>query len=101
MLTDSQTLRIERLLNEFDFDKVHQVMLHLDWRWQNGLPTMQQLRATARECLEGVVNEPVGSECRTGGFAAEVDGDSEGKPELRLSFILTYSTEERLPAYMD
>jgi hypothetical protein len=81
-------LRIERLLNEFDFEEVHRVMMHLDWRWQNQLPTMCQLRATARECLTGVIDKPLGFECRTGGFVAEVDGDSEGNPELRLSFVL-------------
>jgi hypothetical protein len=100
-LTDSQKLRIERLLNEFDFEKVHRTMLHLDWRWQNELPTMPQLRAVARQCLVAAVDAPIGSKGGTGGFQAEIAEDSEGKPQLKLSFVLTYFSEEELPAYKD
>ena len=45
--------RIKEIINEFDFDKVRNVMSFLDWRWrgQRNVPSIQELIQTAEEQL--------------------------------------------------
>jgi hypothetical protein len=46
---------IDEILDEFDFEKVHKVMVALDWKWVDGVPTIGDLRRTARELLNDLV----------------------------------------------
>jgi hypothetical protein len=44
------------IINNFDFQKVHDVMNHLDWAWYPyGTPTVDELRFAARERIESVI----------------------------------------------
>lgn len=44
---------IETILDEFDFEKVHQAMTALNWTWatSDGVPTIGELRKCARTLL--------------------------------------------------
>lgn len=85
----SQSEQIEAILDQFDFYKVHQVMKALNWTWatsdtEDGIPTIPELRKTARRLLRDVASSLEYSETGTGGFCAE--RDEEGC--LALSFVV-------------
>jgi len=50
-----QTMMFD-IINNFDFEKVHDVMKHLNWTWYpKGIPTVDDLRFSARERIESVI----------------------------------------------
>lgn len=83
------TAVVELIMQSFDFHKVHKAMESLGWRWaltgDRGLdvPTVDDLRETARDLLERVRS---GERISTGGFEATEDS---------LTFIVeSYSWED-------
>jgi hypothetical protein len=77
---------IEEVGDWFDFNKVHQVMLHLDWKWQNGVPEIVEMRQTVRKYMRELHAEYVNVKtCNvsmgSGGFDVRyVKGIYENKP---------------------
>ena len=77
MLTDKHYEDIMDVLDSFDFDRVHDVMFHLNWKWADseGVPTVQELRKTARTYLVDVAKEAWKNKSEyitgTGGFRYE------------------------------
>lgn len=63
---------IEQIMERFDFQKVHEYMLSVNWIWAfEGVPSVQSLRKTARSLLQDVVKSPrEASNSCTGGFHA-------------------------------
>lgn len=48
--------RIDEVMDNFDFDRVHEVMTAIDWQWQDkGVPEKSELRATARKLMNDVI----------------------------------------------
>ena len=44
------------IMNNFDFQKVRDVMKHLDWDWYGkGIPTVDDIRFASRERIESVI----------------------------------------------
>jgi hypothetical protein len=86
------------IINNFDFQKVHNVMKYLDWAWYPyGTPTVDELRFAARERIESVIKnclldaksdqEYISS---SGGLKATVIKNDYGQITfLELEFILT------------
>lgn len=59
---------IEKIMNNFDFERVHNVMLHLNWEWYyEGVPSIKELKRIAKHLLEEVC-ENKWSSTGTGGF---------------------------------
>lgn len=88
---------IEYCLNTFNFERVHSVMKHVDWKWatKNGyqVPTLVQLILAAQKRLNDAWDKQTTIE--SGGIRAvyvepelNVDGKIE-PPGLELLFILT------------
>jgi hypothetical protein len=86
------------IMNNFDYDKVHNVMKYLDWGWfGKGIPTVDDIRFAARERIESVIkaclseanpNEEYFSS--SGGLKATAIKDDYGQITfLQLEFILT------------
>lgn len=89
---------IDAVMDEFDFHKVHEVMeaLGWTWHWTGGVPTIGNLRKSARKRCEEAMDawahhytkydpedyQPVSVE--SGGFKASFDGN-----KLLLEFIVT------------
>lgn len=77
---------IDEILDQFDFDKVKQVMDALQWEWSMGsgsrVPEIPEMRKTARRLLKEVVEKPPYNYSATGGFHVEKDAD--GFLELRF-----------------
>lgn len=99
-LTSADHDAIWDIMNNFDFERTHQVMDILNWKWYNvpelteGVPDIHQLRDTARkmlvECASRArkVSGPyyIGS----GGFFAYADYEAaSNKVLMRLAFELT------------
>lgn len=89
---------INEVLDCFDFEKVHKVMVFLDWHWAslNGVPKIYDLRQKARRIIEdaikSVLNTKTGScSIETGGFIAKVYGktDEDQKIRIKLQFKVT------------
>lgn len=86
---------IDQIMDCFDFMKVHDTMVALNWTWYtcNGVPEEWQIRREARLLLmrayDSAYDTKQTSYCGTGGLQAEAsyrDGKYEG---LSLKFVLT------------
>ena len=82
---------IDKIIENFNFEKVHRAMLVLNWRWArtNGVPTIGELVLCAQELLQDVSKMDVGYSIGTGGFRATKIDDEDGGEGLKLEFILT------------
>jgi hypothetical protein len=92
---------IEKIMRRFNFKKTHNVMTELDWWWlqRNGayeVPTVTQLRSKARDLFKGVVQDiPLGDvSIESGGLRASYKQRVDGRPQLRLEFILAIEDQE-------
>lgn len=94
----SEDLRVvaEKLLGSFDFDRVHNVMVLLGWKWQrNGLehvPEVPELRESARELLDALIRQGHSGSISSGGFVARRVTYTEEGLSLRLSFVVEEKT---------
>lgn len=65
--------QIDEIMDNFDFDRVHKMMVAVDWKWGSGedaaVPDKVKLRQTARYLLQRVVSDELYGLC-TGGFFA-------------------------------
>lgn len=86
--------QIAAVLGAFDFEKVHRVMVTLEWIWttcDDKTPTLEQLKEGARELMAVARKECIendGRACRmaTGGFYAKVSDH-----DVQLGFRVTES----------
>ena len=78
--------QIKNILEEFDFEHVHDSMVALDWHYtdyhenKSYIPDIQELKNTAQHCLEKAVKYQLSE---TGGFLAVHSGGV-----LNLYFVL-------------
>ena len=92
MLTDKHYEIIMDCLDEFDFDRVHKVMMHLDWTYSDrgDVPTVEYLRKNARKYLMAVAKEALKTKSEyitgTGGFRYEAKLYENGYLWLRMAF---------------
>ena len=93
-MTENHYDLIMDCLNEFDFDRVSDVMTFLNWTWGEEIPTVQELRAKARQYLKMVIQGALESEGKeyvssTGGFRYECKVYEDGFVWLRMAFEVT------------
>lgn len=75
---------IEEMIGNFDFNKVHKVMKHLNWKWLDiGVPDIEEMKKTARELLNSLKDKQTYS--ATGGFVARRNS---------YDFSLSFEVEE-------
>jgi hypothetical protein len=82
---------INQIISNFDFEKVHKVMILLNWAWSKTypeVPTIGILVLTAKELLEDVLAEEDGTTIETGGFEAQRFNGEGGKTFLALKFYV-------------
>lgn len=88
---------VTAVMEDFDFDRVHNVMAYLDWRWSIGngeyaVPSSYRLMKMADELLHNVAkyyNDGEFHASSSGGFMASLDNDVLG-----LQFILEETTTD-------
>jgi hypothetical protein len=80
---------IDNIIDTFDFEKVHAYMTLTGWKYWNtfGVPTVGELKATARRLLKRVTEQEV-KWIESGGFRAELYECTEDPMELTLAFII-------------
>jgi hypothetical protein len=90
--TINKEKHINYILDHFDFDKVHNIMTILDWKWycndiNSGLsvPSIDNIKNTAFELLSDMCKTDInyGDYTETGGFRVTMRNDY-----LELEFIL-------------
>ena len=97
-MTITQQELIDEILDQFDFQKVKEVMDALNWTWAIGteshVPDIPELRKQAREMLWDVIRSK-GRMIKTGGgFVAEKEDDDT----LELRFEVTaWNTWDSFP----
>lgn len=90
-LTYTQRMKIQDIMEDFDFQKVHGVMEKLDWKWamsKYGVPTIEEMKTEAKRLL---IDACVERTCvSTGGFRAVYEECSQGDPDpyIGLEFII-------------
>lgn len=90
-LTFTQRMKIQDIMEDFNFQKVHDVMEQLDWKWamsKYGVPTVEEMKAEAKRLL---IDACVERTCvATGGFRAVYEDDEPGgtDPYIGLEFIV-------------
>ena len=84
---------IENVIKDFDFEKVHKVMVVTNWVWlsSDGVPTITELILCAMRLLEEASEMEPGCLISTGGFTATKLYDDEYGDGLSLKFIVTES----------
>ena len=89
-LTEIEQRKIENIMRDFDFEKVHDVMQYLDWHWVKvGVPTVEDIKAEAKRLLVDACYEK--TTVSTGGLRATYEatpGDEDGEEFIQLEFIL-------------
>lgn len=87
---------IDEIMDWFDFEKVHRVMVSLNWKWVSfGGPSIQEIRVFARKLLYTAVSETIDNGCEdydtgSGGFNVQINTDKEtGKLYIKLTFQIT------------
>lgn len=84
-------MQVQDVLNNFDFARVQQVMLFMDWRWYvDGalrVPTISELEETACMMLKLLSNDQ--SSIASGGLVADVDDGA-----VRLRFVIEQRVSE-------
>lgn len=95
-LTKQQT--INKVISNFDFEKVVKVMNFLNWTWvtsntESGIPSIGELVVSAHELLsqayDGVLKAEKTFFTATGGFKASATKYDDGEIVLELEFIIS------------
>lgn len=85
--------KIQDCLDNFDFERVHKVMVALDWKWfmldGERIPSIKDLRNNAERLLSIAVRD--NDTISLGGFKASYFVTNE-TPMIRLSFIVEEQT---------
>ena len=81
--------KINAILRDFDFEKVHRVMMLLNWQWSQGrVPTVAEIRKVATMLLRDLVRNKNITGTGTGGFWADRRYDEDGEKRITLSFVV-------------
>lgn len=86
---------VAAVMEDFDFDRVHRIMVNLDWKWDIGdgemtIPSIYRIMKKAEGLLTSAAShygENENYSCGSGGFMAHLDGTT-----LTLQFVLTETT---------
>lgn len=87
--------KLEELLTEFDFEKVHEIMELLDWTWVGvtGIPEREDMISVIKGLYNSIENAILSSKesfAATGGFKLTFSPDEDD--EIKLVFeAVTYS----------
>lgn len=90
-MTQKQQDALDNIMDNFDFDQVHKVMVFLDWKWANSngsleVPEKYELKGSARRLLKMAIEEK--TTVSTGGFIAEYT-EKEESGWMDLKFVVS------------
>jgi hypothetical protein len=93
-MTDKQ--KIKTIMDEFDFEKVHNVMEKLDWKWYHKdtseyiIPTLYTIKRTALYLLRELIKDSGTTSMSTGGFYAIKNGSETDENDIELLFCIEH-----------
>ena len=95
-MTPKQQDALDNIMDNFDFDQVHKVMVFLNWKWANmngglNVPEKYELRSEARRLLKMAIEEK--TTVSTGGFIAEYTEKEESR-WMDLKLVISDWDEE-------
>jgi len=95
-MTPKQQDALDNIMDSFDFDKVHKVMVFLNWKWANmdggiEIPEKYELRSEARRLLKMAIEEK--AIVSTGGFIAEYREGEEGVELVDINDLSEWDEE--------
>lgn len=92
---------IDKILTNFDFDVVVNIMTFLDWRWGSAqkVPTKEQIQEVARQLLTELKEHESIDYIATGGLIASKYQDEYGNITYKLSFEVV-EWEESISNYL-
>jgi hypothetical protein len=68
-MEQKQAETIGQIIDRFDFGKVHDYMVHVDWKWRGEMPTIDDLKRTAAILLVDAMQSSAATlSTGTGGF---------------------------------
>lgn len=85
---------IEKVISNFDFEKVHKAMIATNWWWGDTnfeVPSIAKLVVCAAHLLKEVSEMETGHSIGTGGFTATKLYNNEYGEGLSLTFTMTES----------
>lgn len=86
MTKEERSVMYAEVMDGFNFEKVHRVMVFLGWSYADiGVPSLERIKETALRNLESVGNYDSVS---SGGFLAEKLKNEQGNEYFRLSFVV-------------
>jgi len=87
MMKNKHKKAIDKIMDWFDFSKVHRIMVASEWKWasaEEGIPTEPEIRENARRLMEDAINQKVS--IGTGGFRVHYDKKDD---MITLSFVIS------------
>ncbi len=70
-MEQKQAETVGQIIDRFDFQKVHDYMVQVDWKWRGEMPTIDDLKRTAAILLVNAMqNSEETMSTGTGGFRA-------------------------------
>lgn len=86
-MTKDEKKQIETVMKNFNFERVHKAMKHLNWKWafvaeEDRVPSLMEIKNQARKMLKDAVTSTPYS---TGGFEVSYSGKGD---ILSLKFCL-------------
>ncbi len=87
MMKNKHKKAIDKIMDWFDFSKVHRTMVALEWKWasaEDGIPTEPEIREMARRLMEDSINQKVS--IGTGGFRVHYNKKDDF---ISLSFVIS------------
>ena len=84
---------VDDILEKFDFEKVHAYMVLTGWEWGTPMhiPSVSELKHTARRLVTELMESPNSRFVSCGGFTVEYH-DYDEEPEITLSFEIEDSS---------
>lgn len=86
--------RINQIMDWFDFRKVYNAMMALEWTWGGEYPCEAELREQARKLLNQLVKDKQCATIGTGGFEAYRDNEQLGLRFIVCDWFVTENEED-------
>lgn len=95
-LKKSAKKKIDKLIDNFDFDKIHSVMSLLNWTWfEKGVPTVDEMKKMVLYLFDELLKSPEGvMQVSSGGFCAEKIADDKFGLSFCVAQLDSYDLEE-------
>lgn len=93
--SEAKNILVNKILGDFNFQRVQEMMVVVDWKWiaPSGalqVPSVERMRESAKSMLTRLVNDPKNAITATGGLWAEKhewDADAGYYSGLSLKFV--------------